>query len=45
MLMTKEKLPIKIAQIDCVEIDDMNLTEAGEDKVLQQLTANSTSTN
>ena len=43
MLLSKEKLPIEIAQIDSIEINDMNLTEAGEDKVLQDFTSDSTS--
>lgn len=33
--MTKEELPIKITEIDCVKIDNMDLTKAGENKILQ----------
>ena len=45
MLMAKKKLSIEIAEIDCIEIDDVNLTEAGEDEILQKLTSDSTSAN
>lgn len=41
MLMTKEELSVKIAEVDGVEIDNVDLAEAGEDKVLQKFTANS----
>lgn len=45
MFLSKEELAVQVAEIDCVKVDDVNFTEAGEDKVLQKLAANSTSTN
>jgi hypothetical protein len=43
--MSEEKLAIEIAQIDCVEIYDVDFSEAGEDKVLEKLAAYSTCSN
>ena len=40
MLVTEEKLSIQIAEVDSIQIDDVNFAEAGEDKVLQKLAAN-----
>lgn len=40
MFMSKEELAIEVTQIDCVKVDDVNLTEAGKDKVLEELTSN-----
>ena len=34
MLLTKEELTIEVAEVDGVQIDDVDLAEAGEDKVL-----------
>lgn len=45
MFSSEQELTIEIAQIDGVEIDDVNLTKAGEDEVLEQLAANATSSN
>ena len=44
MFMSKEKLAIKIAEVDCIKIDDVYLSKAGENQVLEQLTANTAST-
>lgn len=35
MLMSEEELPIEVAQIDGIEIDNMNFAEASEDEVLE----------
>ena len=43
--MSKEKLAIEITEVDCIEIDNMYLTKAGENEVLEQLASNSTSSN
>ena len=40
MLMTKEELTIEVAEVDCVQIDNVDLPEAGEDKILQKFAAN-----
>lgn len=37
--MPKEELAIKIAKVYSVKVDDVDLTESSEDKILQQLTA------
>ena len=41
MLVTEEELSIQITEVDGIQIDNVDLAEAGEDKVLQKLTANS----
>lgn len=41
MLITEEKLAVEVAEVDRVKINDVNLAEAGEDKVLQELAADS----
>ena len=43
MLLTKKKLTIEVAEVDGVQINDMDFAEAGEDKILQEFTANSAS--
>lgn len=35
-------MTVQVAEINRIEIDDMYLTEAGEDEVLQQFAANAT---
>ena len=43
MLLTKEKLTVEVAEVDSVQINDVNFAEAGKDEILQELTANSAS--
>lgn len=43
--MSEEKLAIEVAQIDGIEIDDMDVTEPCEDEVFEKLASDSTSTN
>ena len=43
MFMAEKELAIKIAEVDRVKINDVNLAKTGEDKVFQQFTANPTS--
>ena len=45
MLVTKEELTVEVAEVDGVQIDDVDLAEAGKDKILQKLAANSSSAN
>lgn len=42
MLVSKQELPIQVAQVDRVEIDNVNFAEAGEEQVLEELTADPT---
>jgi hypothetical protein len=42
MLMSKEELSVQVAEIDCIEIHDMNLSEASKNQILEQFAANST---
>ena len=44
MFVTKKKLTIEIAEVDGVQIDNVDLAEAGENKVLQELATNSSGT-
>lgn len=39
VFMSEEELPVQIAQIDSIKIDDMDLPEASEDKVLEKFTS------
>jgi hypothetical protein len=39
VLVAEEELAIEIAQINRVEVDDVDLAEAGQDEVLEQLAA------
>lgn len=43
--MSEKELTIEVAEIYGVEVDDVDLTEAGEREVLQKLTSNTTGTN
>lgn len=45
MLMTKEELTIEIAEINGIQIDNMNLAEASKDEVLEKLAPNPSCTN
>lgn len=45
VLMAEEKLSVQIAQVDCIEIYDVDFTEAEEDDVLEKLAADATSAN
>ena len=42
MFMSKEELPVEIAEIDGVKVDDVDLTKACKDEVLEELAANAT---
>ena len=42
MLKTEEKLAIQIAQIYCIEIDDVDSTESREEEVLKELATDTT---
>lgn len=41
MLLTEEKLTVEVTEVNCVQINDVDFTEASKDKVLQKLAANS----
>ena len=43
MFMTEEELSVQVAQIDCIQVDDVDLAKPGQDEVFQQLTADPTS--
>ena len=43
VLLTKEELTVEVAEVDSVQINDVDFTEAGKDEILQKLTANSAS--
>lgn len=43
MLVAEQELAVEVAQVDCVEVDDVDFTESSEDEVLEQLTANAAS--
>ena len=40
MFVAEEKLAVQVAQIDCVQVDNMYLAETGENKVFKQLATN-----
>jgi hypothetical protein len=39
VLITEQKLPVEVAQIDGIQIDNVDLPKAREDEVLEQLAA------
>ena len=41
MFLSKEELTIEVAQIDGIEVNDMYFAKAGQDEVLEELTADS----
>ena len=45
MFETEEKLAIQIAQVDGIEIDDVNFAEAGEEEVLEEFATDAASSN
>ena len=44
MFVAKKKLSIEVAEVDGVQINNVDLAEAGENKVLQELATNSSGT-
>lgn len=44
MLVSEEELPIEIAQVDGIEVNDVDFAEAGEDKVLEKFASDPSST-
>ena len=42
MLVSEEELTVEVAQVDGVQIDDLNLTEAGKGKVFQEFASYTT---
>lgn len=45
MLVSEEELSVQVAEIDSVEVDDMNLAKATEKEVLKKLATNASSSN
>ena len=45
MLMSEEELPVEVAQVDRVKVDDVDLAIAGKHQVLEKLAADAASTN
>jgi hypothetical protein len=45
MLMTKEELAVEVAEVYGIQINDMNLSEASQDEVLQKFTSDATGSN
>ena len=43
MLVAEQELAVEVAQVDGVEVDDVDFAKAGENEVLEQLAANATS--
>lgn len=42
VFMSEEELPVQIAEVDCIEINDMYFPKASKDKVLEELAADTT---
>lgn len=40
--MTKEKLAIKVAEVNSVDVDDVNFAEAGQNEVLEKFATDAT---
>lgn len=43
MFMSEEELPVKVAEVDGIEIDNVDFAEAAEDEVLEELAADAAS--
>jgi predicted PilT family ATPase len=43
MLVAEEELAVEVAEVDGVEVDNVDLAEAGEDEVLEQFAADAAS--
>jgi len=39
MFVSEEKLAVEVAEVDCVEVDDVDFAEAGEGEVLEKFAA------
>jgi hypothetical protein len=35
MLLAEEELPVEVAKVDCIEVDDVDFPEAGKNEVLE----------
>lgn len=44
MLVSEEELSVEVTQVDGIEVDDMNVAKAEEDKVLEKFAADTTGT-
>lgn len=44
VLLVKEELTIQVAQVDCVQVDNVDFAEAGEEEVLEELAADASGT-
>jgi hypothetical protein len=45
MLLSEEELTIQVAQVDRIKVDNVYLSEAGHDKILEQFTPDSACAN
>jgi hypothetical protein len=43
VLVAKQELPVEVAEVDRVQVDNVNLAEPGEDEVLEELAADAAS--
>ena len=44
MLVSEEELAVEVAKVDGVQVDDLDLAKASENKILQKLASNAAST-
>jgi hypothetical protein len=42
VFVSEEKLAIEVAEVDCVEIDDMDFAKAGQGEVFEKFAADAT---
>ncbi len=43
MLLAEEKLPVEIAEVDRIEVDNVDLAKAGENEVLEEFASDAAS--
>lgn len=43
MLVSKQELPVEVAEVDGIEVDNMDFTKPSENEVLEELATNATS--
>ena len=44
MFISEEELAVEVAEVYCIEIDDVNFAEAGQGEVLEEFAANAACT-
>lgn len=41
--MPKQELSIEVTEVNCIEVDDVDFTKAGQEKIFEEFASNTTS--